>query len=557
MRSDTNSDLTQTTPLSHTHPPPPPGGYPDSPALPPRARPSLPFRPQLILSLILPLLSTTYLVAQPPAQHGNPKPHTISALFLSDIHFDPFADPAKVAKLSAAPASDWPGLLAAPASSTQPADSTALQKACPVRGVDTPYALWQSSLSAIYSHAQAAEFVTISGDLLAHSFDCKYKTLLPNASHADYLAFVEKTIQYVLVTLRATVSSAVPIYAAMGNNDSGCTDYALDPTHDDFLAATAELVADALPRNLPAADAAGVVRDFSAGGYYSVPLAAVPHTRLIVLDDLFFSTKYVTCGGKPDPAPAAAQLAWLEAQLTSARQHNERVWVMGHIPPGVDPFSTIRNLPRVCFGAKPTMFLSSESLADLLARNRDIVRLAIFGHTHSDEMRLLTPQPTASTQRTTDNAGAPHLASEMWAKGVPVKIVSSITPVNGNRPTFTLAKIDPATASLADFTVIEASNLTGVDTTWAPEYTYSTAYRQPAFDSASLSSLIQSFSADPAAKSAASQAYLRNYFPGDVSALIQFAWPQYTCAMTGDPAAFAACACRAVTPGTPSAPGAP
>jgi sphingomyelin phosphodiesterase acid-like 3 len=151
-------------------------------------------------------------------------------------------------------------------------------------------------------------------------------------------------------------------------------------------------------------------------------------------------------------------------------------------------------------------------------------------------MRLLTteasPDP-AATQKT----AASHA-------GVPVKIVSSITPVNGNRPTVTLAKIDPATASLADFTVIEASNLTGVDTTWSPEYTYSTAYHEPAYDSASLSSLIQGFAADPGAKSTESQAYLRNYFPGDVSALIQFAWPQYTCAMShGSGASFAACAC--------------
>jgi sphingomyelin phosphodiesterase acid-like 3 len=189
------------------------------------------------------------------------------------------------------------------------------------------------------------------------------------------------------------------------------------------------------------------------------------------------------------------------------------------------------------------MFLSSESLADLLARNSDIVRLALFGHTHSDEMRLLTPEPTPPT---TNNR------QQTTPLGAPVKLVPSITPVNGNRPTFTLATIDPATSTLADFTVMEASNLTGIDTTWAPEYTYSTAYQEPAFDSASLGNLIQGFAADPSAKSPASQAYLRNYFPGDASALLQFAWPQYTCAMSHDSgAAFAACACKPSTPGAP------
>lgn len=481
--------------------------------------------------------------AQPLAAQTAPTPPpTIPALFLSDIHLDPYHDPAKVAKLNAAPSAQWPAILAQPDSPTQSDDSAALQKACPVRGVDTPNALWLSSLRAIHANAAHARFITLSGDLLAHQFDCKYKTLLPAATHADYLAFVEKTVRYVVSSLRESLPG-VPLYTALGNNDSGCTDYALDPTHDAFLATTARIVAESLPAGLSRADRDAVLRDFPASGSYDVPLAAVPHTRLIVLDDLFLSARYTTCTGKPDPAPAAAQLAWLQSQLSDARRHNERVWVMGHIPPGVDPFSTIRNLPRVCLGAKPTMFLSSESLADVLARNSDIVRLAIFGHTHSDEMRLLIPDVSAPTG--TETTAASHV-------GVPVKIVPSITPVNGNVPTFTLATIDPTTATLADFTVIEASNLTGIDATWSPEYTYSTAYHQPAFDSAALSSLFQGFSADPAAKSDASQAYLRNYFPGDVSAVIQFAWPQYTCAIThGSAAAFAACACASLTPSTP------
>jgi sphingomyelin phosphodiesterase acid-like 3 len=127
---------------------------------------------------------------------------------------------------------------------------------------------------------------------------------------------------------------------------------------------------------------------------------------------------------------------------------------------------------------------------------------------------------------------------------VPLKIVASITPVNGNRPTFTLAVIDPATATLLDYTVVMASNLTGADTTWSPEYTYSTAYHQPAFDAAALSNLITGFQSDPAAKTAASQSYLRSYFPGDLSAIIQLAWPQYACSLDHDSGqSFAACAC--------------
>jgi len=491
-----------------------------------------------LLSLLV-ACSIAVATAQSPAAGSTAAPvasakptANVPALLLSDVHLDPFADPAKVVKLNAAPATEWPAILSAPASPTEAQDFAALQKSCPTRGIDTPYVLWQSSLAAIHNNAAQAKFITLSGDLLAHSFDCKYKALLPTASPADYTAFTEKTVRTIATTLRSAMPG-VPLYIAMGNNDSGCADYALDATHDAFLGLVAKIIGESLPADLAPAERAAAVRDFAAGGNYSVPLAAVPHTRLLVVDDLFFSGKYATCSGKADPAPAAAQLTWLAEQIARARHQHERVWVMGHIPPGVDLYATARKFANVCAGAFPKMFLGNESLANLLSANADVVRLAIFGHTHADELRLLTPDRSARV-------------SAIAALGVPLKVVASITPINGNRPTFTLAKVDPATASLADYTVVMASNLTGVDATWAPEYTYSTAYREPAFDAYSLTNLIPTLQADPAAKSDASKAYLRAYFPGDLSLILQLAWPQYACSLNHDSAAaFSACACAA------------
>ena len=106
----------------------------------------------------------------------------------------------------------------------------------------------------------------------------------------------------IVFTLRAALPG-VPVYIAMGNNDSGCGDYQLDAAHDAFLGYTAEIVAESLSASLSDQDSAAVLSDFAAGGYYSVPLAGVPHTRLLVLDDLFFSAKYSTCAGKPDQLP--------------------------------------------------------------------------------------------------------------------------------------------------------------------------------------------------------------------------------------------------------------
>jgi len=128
--------------------------------------------------------------------------------------------------------------------------------------------------------------------------------------------------------------------------------------------------------------------------------------------------------------------------------------------------------------------------------------------------------------------------------GVPLKIVASITPINGNRPTFTVASIDPTTATLTDYSVFMASNSTGTGTTWSKEYTYSTTYQQRAYDAVALMQLVPTLQSDHAAKTAASQAYLRNYFPGVNSSAIHFVWPQYACSLDHDSArGFIACAC--------------
>ena len=364
---------------------------------------------------------------------------------------------------------------------------------------------------------------------MAHQFDCKYKALLPNATHEQYLAFTEKTIRYVLTSLKAAVPNT-PIYFGLGNNDSGCKDYQLASPHDEFLASVAKIAAEVLPE----ADRPAVLSSFPETGSFSAPLAGVPDTRILVLDNLFLSASYAQCGGAKDPAAGDAEIAWLTAQLADARAHNQRVWVMGHIPPAIDLYNTTRHLTDVCSGGRPVMFLSSGKLLDTLAANADIIPLALFGHTHSDEIELITPQPLDATA----SSGTP-------SAGIPVKLTASISPVNGNRPTYTVALIDSASATLKDFTVYQASNLTGVNASWTKEYTYSSAYDQPAFDGPSVAALITGFQSDSRAETAPSKAYLRNYFPGDLSSLLAFVWPQYACSMNHQSVAtYASCVCK-------------
>ena len=206
----------------------------------------------LLLSLVaLPTAAAAQHSTPPAPRHSNAVATaseldaTIPALFVSDIHFDPFHDPARVRQLVAAPVSQWGSILSRPPSPNQPQAFTTLQQTCFARGIDTPDPLLRSSLRAMRARQPDAKFMLVSGDLIAHDFTCRYKTLFPHATPAEYQSFVEKTIRYVVGQLRAAFPR-IPIYVALGNNDSGCGDYRLDPGND-FLADTARIVATGLP----------------------------------------------------------------------------------------------------------------------------------------------------------------------------------------------------------------------------------------------------------------------------------------------------------------------
>jgi sphingomyelin phosphodiesterase acid-like 3 len=442
---------------------------------------------------------------------------TASILLLSDIHFDPFHDPGKAAALIAAPATGWVAILEAPPSTNPPITFDQLQAKCGAKGVDTPYELLQSSLAAEQIQLAEPAFVTVSGDLTVHKLDCRLKVLAPGLSATEYSKFAAKIVEFVAIELHVAFPKS-PIYLAMGNNDSGCGDYEED--HDSgYLDRGAKSFANAV---LSKGNQQDILSEFPQLGDYNVKLP-VPftNTRLIVLQDLFESKRYATCKGASSDAEAKQQVAWLAAQLKEAKAKGEHVWVMAHIPPGIDGYSTAKKGNVCTDGDKPTEFLSSEALGDTFSEYTGTISLVLLGHTHMDEMRLYSSKSGA----------------------IPARLTPSITPVDGNYPSFTVGIVDPKKAELLDYTVYAADNQTGIGTKWSAEYSFDKTYGYNSFSAKSLASLTAEFIADKTGKSAHAQSYQSYYFvnPGD-SLLMNVAksaqwstlWPMYPCAMTQD-----------------------
>jgi len=242
-------------------------------------------------------------------------------------------------------------------------------------------------------------------------------------------------------------------------------------------------------------------------------------TRLIVLQDIFESKQFTTCKGKSSDAEAKQQVAWLTTQLKSAKASGEHVWVMAHIPPGFNAYSTANKGDICTDGDKPSEFLSSEALGDAFTNYTSTITLILLGHTHMDEMRLYS-----------SNSGA-----------IPARLTPSITPVDGNNPSFTIGVVDPKKAELLDYTVYAASNQTGIGTTWSEEYDFSKTYGVFSFSAKSLATLTSAFIADKSSTGKATQSYQSYYFVAPSAGLLTQVgkaiawgkmWPMYPCSMT-------------------------
>jgi sphingomyelin phosphodiesterase acid-like 3 len=234
-------------------------------------------------------------------------------------------------------------------------------------------------------------------------------------------------------------------------------------------------------------------------------------------------SKFATCeADNKDRKGSQEQIAWLTKELDGARERGERVWVLGHIPPEIDLKGSLAKGFGICGSGGPVAYLASDELAAALTSHADIVRLALFGHTHLDELHLLGSKEA----------------------GVPMKVVASISNVDGNTPSFTVGKVAPASATLVDYTVYEASNATGVGTTWAREYGFDETYHETSFSPKALSDVIGRFRADGAGDSAESKAYQTHFFKGHAPMELGPLWEGYVCSLDHPTAdGYKACIC--------------
>jgi sphingomyelin phosphodiesterase acid-like 3 len=384
-------------------------------------------------------------------------------LVMSDLHFDPMADQGLVDQLAAAEPEQWSAVL----------DSSS-DRSLGRYGRDSNWMLLRSALQHMAETLPKPAFVLISGDFLAHGFRQEFDAAAKDHSDAAYRIFVRKTMQFLGLQLEQNFP-ATPILPALGNNDEECGDYQLQPGGP-FLADTLPI----LRRLVGTAGGQGFDRDWKGYGNYTARAGGI---RVLSTNTNFLSIHYRNaCGSSADGDPAKATLAWLEAELAAAKEAQERVWLVYHIPPGIDGFATLRR--GACPDTMIPMWDQTHAAAflALLKRYADTVAAGFAGHTHMDDFRLIG-----------DVDGRYGFAL----------ITPAVSPIFGQNPAFRTVVYDTQ-GGILDQTTYDLTNLPqataagGVSPEWRAEYTFTRQWSLPRVDLPSLDRLYSLITDAPA-----------------------------------------------------------
>ncbi|HEX5080276.1 MAG TPA: hypothetical protein VFV80_14080 [Geminicoccaceae bacterium] len=426
-------------------------------------------------------------------------------LIITDIHFDPFADPALVPRLIDADVEAWQGILESGG------------QGFAQYGSDANYPLMRSALQTASGMVPRPDFVLYAGDYLVHQFEAKFEA---NGGHPEAFGdFVVKTMTFASEQLQAAFPDT-PVYGTLGNDDAICGNYMIAPGRR-FLAVVGDLWARQSAH--PEAFA-----DFGVGGFYVVPHPSVPDRDLIVLNTVLWSANYQNRCNPGAGDPGAAQLAWLEWTLYRTKLRGRTASLLFHIPPGIDGFTSSHG-SGAC-RANVTPFLRQEyekPFLALLERYRDILQEGYVGHTHMDDFRIVS---TA--------AGEPILLNH---------ITPAISPIYQNNPGFGIVLYDRASGDLLDYATVYLGNLAaagrGEPARWAVEYTFRDTYGYTSYDPATALDLARAIRSDPTVR----DDYIAFYPVTTASTkppIDAQNWLAYSCAQTElDSEAFAACYC--------------
>ena len=389
-----------------------------------------------LFSLILAVILQLQLVACGGGSGSNNTNKNFPVVVFSDVHFNPFYDPSLFPELVSADAGEWESIF-----------KTSSISAPSVWGGDTNYPLLALALSSIRQNLGASPLIIFTGDILGHNFPQTFFKLYgsqnpPSAADvAAMKAFTDKTVAFFMEQVRSSVGN-IPVMFAVGNSDS----YTGLGPDSSFLSNTAELYYTNFLNGT--VDHQAFLNTFTSGGYYS---AEPTGTNLMVigLNTFEFSPFF----GDTTSSAVTAELAWFDSTLASAQARGKKVWLLMHVPPGADKYSTAQSVDTNGHITSATMMWNQDyqaSFLQILSKYPGVITLTLAAHTHMDEYRILSSSDV-------------------------LEITPSIAPYFGNNPAFKVFTFSHDTFKPTDYSSLNYDLATNPEQ-FNSYYTFSTAY---------------------------------------------------------------------------------
>jgi sphingomyelin phosphodiesterase acid-like 3 len=423
---------------------------------------------------------------------------------VTDIHFNPFDDPSLAEELAAKPYSQWDAIFSKSKNKTP----------SPYKEETNP-ALLQKLLNTMKKKSNGISAVIFSGDILAHHFNDMIAQYTGAADNYERNRFIYKTVGYISMKMKKTFRG-VPVYFSLGNNDSYNGDYAL-VDDGEFLHTTADLFFGNFIIKKNSKD--DFYKTFPQHGYYSVPFPAIRQGRIIGLNTIFFSIDY---SAKTSNDPGKAELDWLEKELAKAKQANEKVWLLLHIPPGVNVYDTQEKSTGQ--NTDVNLFWKTgynRRYLKLVQQYGEVIAAAFAGHTHMDDFRMIYNSAPSTKRQAVDF----------------IHISASVSPVFGNNPAFQIISFNPQSGELTESVTWYMNLAADTSPAFKQEYVYSSTYGIPP-NLTGLESLYPKLVSDSTKRNS----YIDLYPVSSANGGISDVWQWYWCGIGNlTPADYTAC----------------
>lgn len=209
--------------------------------------------------------------------------------------------------------------------------------------MDTDTSLFLSAINNIKPGKYP--FIVMPGDLLKHK------------GHSKQV--MKKTFAYIVKNVQNIDKHAI-ILPALGNND--CMEHNVPDaeTYDVFYKALLK----------PIDQNGKIKKTFYKGGYYTYEKN---NLSIIVLNTILFMSE-----NEKLASAARAELKWLEYKLSTLKP-NQSVWLVYHVPPGIDRYS------------KSPSWQGSIQLAytRIVEKYASLIKFQLAGHTHMADVKLM------------------------------------------------------------------------------------------------------------------------------------------------------------------------